>query len=67
MSVSTEADPDNWIPVSRGKLTDVRGHRCEDQVGKKTFEFDARQARFARFEVISYYGRGAVLEFFDMN
>ncbi len=67
VSVSTEAEPDNWIPVVKGKLAAVNGIPCEKQPGKKTFTFAATKARYARFEVLSYYGPGAVLQYFDMN
>ncbi len=64
--MATESDPDDWIPVTRGRLADIRGISCEEQPGKKTFTFQAVQARYARFEVLSYYGSGAVLQFFDI-
>ncbi len=67
VSVATESEPENWVPVIRGKLADVRGVACDKQPGKKTFVFVATQARYARFEVINFYGHGAVLQYFDMN
>ncbi len=67
VSVATESDPDTWIPVTRGKLADIRGVPCTEQPGKRTFHFVATQARYARFEVLAYYGKGAVLQYFDMD
>ncbi len=67
MSVSTESEPDNWITVVKGRLDNVSGVPCDKQPGKKTFTFAAMQARYARFEVLSFYGRGAVLQYFDIN
>ncbi len=67
VSVATESEPVNWVPVMWGKLADVRGVACDKQPGKKTFVFAATEVRYARFEVISFYGLGAVLQYFDMN
>ncbi len=65
--MATESEPDNWIPVVKGELADIRGVACNEQPGKKTFAFAPTQARYARFEVLSFYGFGAVLQYFDMN
>ncbi len=67
VSVATEADPDNWIPVVRDRLENVAGIYCEEQPGKRTFEFAATRARYAKFEALSYYGDyHAALQFFDI-
>ncbi len=67
MSVATESEPDTWISVIRGNLNDLRGIPCDEQPGKKMFAFLATEARYARFEAISFYGSGAALQYFDMN
>ncbi len=65
--MATENEPDKWIEVAKGKLKDVRGLFCRDQPGKKTFEFETRYARYAKFEAVSFFGKGAVLQYFDMQ
>ncbi len=67
VSLSTLEEPDNWMPVVRGKFDNPKGVPCAEQQGKVEFPIVQQMARYVRFEVLSYYGWGAALQYLNVD